>query len=87
MEIKSYLLAQWLTESRFSKTKFGFPIEIRSLMSSRHRGSGETWVVCSLETFGSQVIWQYKMDLFPVAVSIRHLLISIRHSKAQYFNY
>ena len=26
------LLVQWLTESRFGKTKFGFPIEIRSLM-------------------------------------------------------
>jgi len=31
MEIKRYLLVQWLTESRFGKTKFGFPIEIRSL--------------------------------------------------------
>ena len=30
MEIKRYLLVQWLTESRFGKTKFGFPIEIRS---------------------------------------------------------
>jgi hypothetical protein len=34
MEIKRYLLVQWLTESRFGKTKFGFPIEIRSLMSA-----------------------------------------------------
>ncbi len=25
-----FLLVQWLTESRFGKTKFGFPIEIRS---------------------------------------------------------
>jgi hypothetical protein len=30
MEIKRYLLVQWLTESRFGKTKFGIPIEIRS---------------------------------------------------------
>jgi len=34
MEIKRYLLVQWLTESRFVKTKFSFPIEIRSLMST-----------------------------------------------------
>ncbi len=34
MEIKRYLLAQWLTESRFGKTKFGIPIEKRSLMSA-----------------------------------------------------
>ena len=27
------LLVQWLTESRFGKTKFGFPIEIRSTSS------------------------------------------------------
>ena len=33
MEIKRYLLVQWLTESRFGKTKFGIPIEKRSLMS------------------------------------------------------
>ena len=32
MEIKRYLLVQWLTESRFGKTKFGIPIEKRSLM-------------------------------------------------------
>jgi len=30
IEIKRYLLVQWLTESIFGKTKFGFPIEIRS---------------------------------------------------------
>jgi hypothetical protein len=34
MEIKRYLgsalLVQWLTESRFGKTKFGIPIEKRS---------------------------------------------------------
>ena len=34
MEIKRYLLVQWLTESRFGKTKFGIPIEKRSLMSA-----------------------------------------------------
>jgi hypothetical protein len=34
IEIKRYLLVQLLTESRFGKTKFGFPIEIRSLMSA-----------------------------------------------------
>ena len=28
------LLVLWLTESRYGKTKFGFPIEIRSLMSA-----------------------------------------------------
>jgi hypothetical protein len=36
------LLVQWLTESRFCKTKFGFPIEIRSLMSA---GIGCTLIV------------------------------------------
>jgi hypothetical protein len=30
------LLVQWLTESRFGKTKFGFPIEIRSSPYSQH---------------------------------------------------
>ena len=37
MEIKRYLLVQWLTESRFGKTKFGFPIEIRSGIGSDHK--------------------------------------------------
>jgi hypothetical protein len=40
------LLVQWLTESRFGKTQFGFPIEIRSRVSgatlrSAARGSGD----------------------------------------------
>jgi len=35
------LLVQWLTESRFGKTKFGIPIEKRSLMSV---GIGCTYV-------------------------------------------
>jgi hypothetical protein len=30
------LLVQWLTESRFGKTKFGFPIEIRSVAILAH---------------------------------------------------
>ena len=30
MEIKRYLLVQWLTESRFGKTKFGIPISLMS---------------------------------------------------------
>jgi hypothetical protein len=34
MEIKRYILVQWLTESRFGKTKFGIPIEKMSLMSA-----------------------------------------------------
>jgi hypothetical protein len=49
------LLVQWLTESRFGKTKFGlgFPIEIRSLIMSAgiRKRSFQGQFFCALQRF------------------------------------